>query len=193
MHGLKICPDLDTITYTLGRAEQRQRPAGACTARPGGSWTSSTRSAVSRGSAWATATWPRTSTAPHRLAEGAASPTVTAELREPPRRRRPAAARDRRPVGDRSSRPPSRRAGSSFQEYFVRHRHDVAVSSSISIEGADGGPAGSRRPRGHRRRRSAIVICPSNPLISIAPLLAVPGRARGPRPTPRTASSPSRP
>ena len=60
-----------------------------------------------------------------------------------------------------------------FQDYFVRLRHDVAVSA-VRFDGA-------------RRARPApgvlealetaevIVVCPSNPVVSIAPLLAVPG------------------
>ena len=60
-----------------------------------------------------------------------------------------------------------------FQDYFVRLRHDVAVSG-IRFEGA------SRRAPAPGvlealERADSIVVCPSNPVVSIGPVLAVPG------------------
>lgn len=61
----------------------------------------------------------------------------------------------------------------SFQEYFVRERHDVAVRA-VRIEGAD-----DARPAPGVLESidsaEAIVIAPSNPAVSIDPVLAVPG------------------
>jgi LPPG:FO 2-phospho-L-lactate transferase len=61
----------------------------------------------------------------------------------------------------------------SFQEYFVRERHDVAVRS-VRIEGAE-----AARPApgvlGAIESADAVVIAPSNPAVSIDPVLAVPG------------------
>jgi LPPG:FO 2-phospho-L-lactate transferase len=60
-----------------------------------------------------------------------------------------------------------------FQEYFVGRAHDVAVSS-IRFEGAD-----SARPApgvlDAIEHAATVVIAPSNPLVSVAPVLAVPG------------------
>ena len=61
----------------------------------------------------------------------------------------------------------------AFQEYFVRMHHDVAVSG-VRFEGAE-----SARPAPGVLEAiataSSIVVCPSNPVVSIGPLLAVPG------------------
>lgn len=60
-----------------------------------------------------------------------------------------------------------------FQEYFVRLRHALAVRS-IRFEACEHArPAPGVLER--IRAADAIVICPSNPLLSIAPILAVPG------------------
>jgi LPPG:FO 2-phospho-L-lactate transferase len=61
----------------------------------------------------------------------------------------------------------------AFQDYFVRLRHDVAVSG-VRFEGAAvAHPApGVIEALGDAE---LIVVCPSNPVVSIGPLLAVPG------------------
>jgi LPPG:FO 2-phospho-L-lactate transferase len=60
-----------------------------------------------------------------------------------------------------------------FQDYFVRLAHDVAVRG-VRFEGAD-----AARPApgvmDALERAGTIVVCPSNPVVSIGPLLAVPG------------------
>ena len=61
----------------------------------------------------------------------------------------------------------------SFQEYFVRERHQVEVRA-VRFEGAE-----QARPApgviDSIERASAIVFAPSNPVTSIGPILAVPG------------------
>jgi LPPG:FO 2-phospho-L-lactate transferase len=60
-----------------------------------------------------------------------------------------------------------------FQEYFVRFRHSEEVSR-VEFEGA----AGSRPAPGVLEaiaEAERIIICPSNPVVSIGPILAVPG------------------
>jgi LPPG:FO 2-phospho-L-lactate transferase len=61
----------------------------------------------------------------------------------------------------------------AFQDYFVRLRHDVAVSG-VRFEGA---PAARPAPGVMEALTDAdlIVVCPSNPVVSIGPVLAVPG------------------
>jgi LPPG:FO 2-phospho-L-lactate transferase len=60
-----------------------------------------------------------------------------------------------------------------FQDYLVKHRATPKISG-IRFEGAD-----SSRPAAGvieaLEKAEMIVICPSNPLISIGPILAVPG------------------
>jgi LPPG:FO 2-phospho-L-lactate transferase len=60
-----------------------------------------------------------------------------------------------------------------FQEYFVRRQHSVAVSA-VRFEGAE-----AARPAPGVLEvidsADAVVIAPSNPLVSIDPLMAVPG------------------
>ena len=61
----------------------------------------------------------------------------------------------------------------SFQDYFVRLRHAVAVRA-VRFEGAESarpGPGVLEALEG----ADGIVVCPSNPIVSIGPLLAVPG------------------
>ena len=61
----------------------------------------------------------------------------------------------------------------SFQEYFVRERCSKQVTS-IRFEGVER----SRPAPGvieAIRQASAVVVCPSNPVTSIGPILAVPG------------------
>ncbi len=61
----------------------------------------------------------------------------------------------------------------AFQEYFVKHRCEPRLRS-VRFEGAE-----SARPSPGFRRAleevDAIVFCPSNPVVSIGPPLAVPG------------------
>jgi LPPG:FO 2-phospho-L-lactate transferase len=67
--------------------------------------------------------------------------------------------------------PPGTEVG--FQDYFVRLRHGVAVRS-VRFEGSERahpGPGVLDAVTGAER----IVVCPSNPIVSIGPLLAVPG------------------
>lgn len=61
----------------------------------------------------------------------------------------------------------------SMQEYFVRRRAEPVVSS-IDYAGADG----ARPSAGFAEAldsAAAIIICPSNPFLSVGPILAVPG------------------
>jgi len=61
----------------------------------------------------------------------------------------------------------------SFQEYFVRHHHDVTVRA-IEFVGADSAHA-TPEVLDALREASRLVIAPSNPLISIDPILQIPG------------------
>jgi LPPG:FO 2-phospho-L-lactate transferase len=60
-----------------------------------------------------------------------------------------------------------------FQDYFVRHHHAEEIAS-VSFEGA----ATARPAPGvieAIEQAERVIICPSNPVVSIGPILAVPG------------------
>ncbi len=63
-----------------------------------------------------------------------------------------------------------------FQDYFVRRRCEPVVHELAFHGAADGaGPSGLSGRTGCDPGLEAVVICPSNPFISIEPILAVPG------------------
>jgi LPPG:FO 2-phospho-L-lactate transferase len=106
-----------------------------------------------------------------RLSEGATLSDVTAEI---------VRAWDLRlqllPVTDDPLRTKVTVAGEGeidFQEYFVHRRHQATVTA-VRFEGAD-----TTRPApgvlDALRTADAVVVAPSNPIVSIDPLLAVPG------------------
>jgi LPPG:FO 2-phospho-L-lactate transferase len=172
LHGLVICPDLDTVTYTLAGMNDDERGWG----QSGETWT--VMEALERlgGETWfrlgdldlATHLY-RT----QRLADGASLSEVTREITS-------AVGVGARllPMSDDPVRTRVTLVGGqeiAFQEYFVRRHHAVAVES-IRFEGA----AGSTPAPGvldALERSDVVVICPSNPVVSIGPLLAVPGIA----------------
>ncbi len=172
LHGLHVSPDVDTVLYTLADAVDSERGWGLA----GESW--HVMEALERlgGITWfalgdrdlATHCY-RT----QRLSEGAPLGTVTAELAR-------ALGVDVRvlPVTDdllstRLTLPGGEEI--AFQEYFVHRRHDVEVAG-VEFTGA----ADARPGRGVLEaidQAETVVVCPSNPVVSIGPLLAVPGVA----------------
>jgi len=171
-HGLLVCPDLDTVTYTLAGMNDDERGWGLA----GESWTVMEGLERLGGQAWfrlgdrdlATHLY-RT----QRLSEGAPLSVVTREITA-------ALGVGARllPMSDDPVRTRVTLADGpeiSFQEYFVGRQHAVAVAS-VRFEGAD-----QCRPApgvlDAVDRSDVIIICPSNPVVSIGPLLAVPGVA----------------
>ncbi len=179
LHGLSISPDLDTITYTLAGAIDLERGWGLAgetwrtmealerfgTVRPPGS---------SAGGTWfglgdqdlATHLY-RT----HRLEEGARLTEVTSEVA-----RAYGVAVRLLPVTDDLLRTMVQVAGEGeigFQDYFVRRRHQVPITG-VRFDGAD---AANVTPEAADALTAAevVVIAPSNPIVSIGPVLAVPG------------------
>lgn len=180
LHGLHISPDIDTVTYTLAGLDNRQTGWGLA----GETWHVMTALEELGGEAWfrlgdvdlATHLY-RT----QRLSNGATLSEVTAELSE----RRGVAVRllpmSNDPVRTRltlaappgGSGPGSRGDEVAFQDYFVRLGHAVAVSA-VRFEGA----VGARPAPGVLEaivEADLVVACPSNPVVSIGPVLAVPG------------------
>ena len=171
LHGLHVSPDLDTVTYTLAGAVSGERGWGL----EGETWAAMEALARYKSPlAWfnlgdrdlATHLF-RT----QRLREGAALSTVTAEIARawdvgvtilPATDDRIETRMD--VVGE---------GEIGFQEYFVGRRHAVAVRG-VRFDGAE-----SARPApgvlAALDAAERVVICPSNPIVSIAPVLAVPG------------------
>lgn len=191
IHGLAISPDLDTITYTLAGAIDPARGWGL----DGESWAA--MDALDRyqpfrppGSGAAN-TWFRLGDrdlATHlyrsaRLAEGADLTTVTSEIarawgvqvRLVPMTNDRVATRltVADSVTDDSAADGSGSTEISFQDYFVRLRHGVAVSSLRYDGAAEARPNPIALEAIDRAER--ILIAPSNPLLSIAPILAPSG------------------
>jgi LPPG:FO 2-phospho-L-lactate transferase len=172
LHGLHISPDLDTVTYTL---------AGVVNPDTGWGLTGETWAAMDALAAYGSGelAWFRLGDrdlATHlyrtsRLAAGATLSQVTTEI----------AARWNvgirlLPMTDDPVETRVTLAGGpeiGFQEYFVGRRHSVEVEK-VRFAGAE-----AARPADGVIEAidtaALIVICPSNPIVSIAPLLGVPG------------------
>jgi LPPG:FO 2-phospho-L-lactate transferase len=177
LHGLHISPDLDTVLYTLAGMDNRDTGWGVA----GETWAVMDELARIGGEDWfrlgdrdlATHLF-RTG----RLQAGDTLSAVTAQLcvrRGVAVRLLPVSddpLRTRVMLAEASSLGP---AGTevAFQDYFVRLHHDVAVSG-VRFEGA---PATRPAPGVMEALASAdtIAVCPSNPVVSIGPLLSVPG------------------
>jgi LPPG:FO 2-phospho-L-lactate transferase len=170
LHGLHISPDLDTVLYTLadainpetgwGLADETWRVMESLGRLGGLTW-------FSLGDQDLATHCYRT----QRLSEGAALGTVTAELAE-----RFGVGVRLLPVTDDPLRTRLLLEGGDevgFQEYFVKLRHDVPVRK-VRFAGAD-----QARPApgvlDAIAEADIIVVCPSNPVVSIDPVLAVPG------------------
>jgi len=169
LHGLHISPDIDTVVYTLAGAVDPERSWGL---------RDETWHAMTMFERYGNPSWFNLGDkdlATHvvrtqRLRRGDPLSKVTAEL---------ARAWDLActvvPVTDDPVRTIVETAAGDlgFQEYFVGRRHAVPITG-VRFEGsADARPApGVLDVLGDA---DAIVLAPSNPIVSIAPLLAVPG------------------
>ncbi|MBW4030908.1 MAG: 2-phospho-L-lactate transferase [Acidobacteria bacterium] len=169
MHGLSICPDLDTIMYTLAGVNDDERGWGLVDE----SWRVMQRLGELGGENWFSlgdldlATHLYRS---QRLAAGATKTEVTRELAS--RWHLDVALL---PVSDDviATEFDTARGRLSFQEYFVRHHHDVVVHA-VRVRGASTATL-SEQSRDALESCERIVIAPSNPLISIDPIVRVPG------------------
>jgi LPPG:FO 2-phospho-L-lactate transferase len=170
LHGLHVSPDIDTVIYTLAGAIDPERGWGLA----GETWQAMDGLRRYGGVDWFNLGDRDLGThlyRTHRLREGASLAEVTGEIAsawglglrvlpvtEDPLRTMVTVV-DEGEIG--------------FQEYFVRRRHDVAVTS-VRFDGAETARPG---PGVLEAIESAevVVIAPSNPIVSIGPLLAVPG------------------
>ena len=169
LFGVFISPDADTVMYTLGGL-----------ANPATGWgilgdTFETLAMLER---YGRDVWFKIGDrdfATHlmrteRLRSGASLTAVTAELSSAlgiraailPMCDEPVATRVRTPEGE-----------LEFQEYFVHHHHADTVLG-VAFHGVESAlvPEGVRRALAEA---DAIIFCPSNPIVSVGPILAVPG------------------
>lgn len=186
LFGLRICPDADTVMYTLAEL-----------ANPATGWgvvgdTFATLEMLTR---YGRDSWFKLGDrdfATHiarteRLRAGATLTRVLGELAEAlgihasilPMCDEPVATRVATPEGT-----------LEFQEYFV-HRHHEDTVTGVVFQGSEVARV-TERARAAIAAAEAIVFCPSNPIVSIGPILAVPGLrpALVDRAVPRVAVSP---
>jgi LPPG:FO 2-phospho-L-lactate transferase len=173
-HGLYVCPDLDTVTYTLAGAEHPEQGWGLA------GETFVTMDALDR---YGQDTWFRLGDRDlgthiyrtERLAEGATISDVSREI---------AAAwgvvprllpmsDDRIATRVTVRRDDGRHEVLAMQEWFVRERADPPVVS-VDFDGIEAAvPAPGVLDA--LEQAETVLVCPSNPVISIGPILAVPG------------------
>ena len=171
LHGLRICPDIDTLLYTLSGRSNREQGWGLA----GESWNVLEALRELGGETWFQLG--DRDLATHLLRTGALSAgrslgEVTAALAQRfgitttihPMCEQPVSTLVHTELGD-----------LDFQRYFVEHRCEPAVSG-FEFRGV----AQSQPPRAvldllAERPPTAIVLCPSNPFVSMDPVLAVPG------------------
>jgi LPPG:FO 2-phospho-L-lactate transferase len=180
LHGLAISPDLDTITYTLADAIDPERGWGLRD-ETWGAMAALARFADVRpeGSA-AAPTWFNLGDhdlATHfyrtaRLAEGADLTTVTAEVCA-------AFGLQVRLVPMSNQRVttmvslPDEGIEVPFQEYFVQRRHGVPVSA-VRFDGIEHAALTADAAQA-LSQADAVVVAPSNPIVSIGPIRALAG------------------
>ena len=170
MHGLHISPDLDTVTYTLAGADNPETGWGLA----GETWQAMGSLGRYGGDTWFNLGDLDLGTHLYRtgnLASGVGLAEITAAI---------TAGWGLEPMllpmtEDRVATMVTLAGGDEvgFQEYFVRLRHDVPVSS-VRFDGAEAsspGPGVLEAITG----ADVVVVAPSNPIVSIGPLLAVPG------------------
>jgi LPPG:FO 2-phospho-L-lactate transferase len=176
MHGLRICPDLDTVMYTLGGGIDEERGWG----RAGETWTVKTElAAYDADPAWFGLGDRDLATHLIRtrmLDAGYPLSAVTTALAD---RWRPGVTllpmSDQRVethvvVDDPKT---GRQQAIHFQEWWVRHRAGLAASSFVQVGVEDSLPAPGVVEA--FAAADAVLLAPSNPVVSVGTILGVPG------------------
>ena len=168
-HGLVVCPDLDTVTYTLAGLEDRRQGWGLA---------GDTYAAGQMLERYGEETWFRLGDqdlATHivrtaRRKAGRSLTDVTIELT-----RALGVAATILPMTEDAVRTEVRTDDGwlEFQEYFVHRRQEPAVHE-VRLHGIERAEA-TARVRGELGFAEAVVIAPSNPIVSIGPILALRG------------------
>ncbi|SVD32446.1 uncharacterized protein METZ01_LOCUS385300, partial [marine metagenome] len=170
LHGLSVSPDLDTVTYTLAEVVNPDTGWGLADE----TWHAMDALQRLGGPAWFRLGDRDLGTHLHRtgrLADGAGLAEVTSEIA----RAFDVKARLLPMTEDRVATMVTLAAGPevNFQDYFVGLHHDVPVSA-VRFAGVDQAhPAPGVLDA--ITSADAVVIAPSNPIVSIGPVVAVPG------------------
>jgi LPPG:FO 2-phospho-L-lactate transferase len=171
-HGLHVSPDLDTVTYTVAEAIDPVRGWGLA----GETWRAMEH--LNRFAAFGATTWFNLGDADlathlfrtDRLRQGATLTEVSADIAAAftlplhllPMSNDPVATMVMTPEGE-----------LPFQEYFVGRHHDIDVSG-VRFEGIETAtPAPGVIDA--IEQAETVVICPSNPIVSIGPVIGVTG------------------
>ena len=167
--GLRVSPDLDTVCYTLG---------GVIDERKGWGLTDETFHALDQITRFGEPGWFNLgdrdlATHLHRtrlLHAGQSLTAITRRIAQALHVTATVLPMSDQPVRTRILGPDGWLA---FQEYFVREKAQVDVRA-VSYAGA---PRATPAPgvTDALRRADAVLVCPSNPITSIGPILAVPG------------------
>lgn len=172
LHGLRVSPDLDTCTYTLAGAIDPERGWGLVDE----SWQAMAELGRYGGENWFGLGDRDLGTHLYRtgrLAQGASLTEVTAEVARAWGLGCRLLPVTDDPVETRVTLADGSEIG--FQEYFVRLHHDVEVRS-VRFAGVDQATP-SPAALDVITTATTLVIAPSNPIVSIGPVLAVPGIA----------------
>lgn len=171
LHGLHVSPDIDTVTYTLADAIDPERGWGLRDE----TWRAmeamgrfGDRNWFSLGDQDLATHLQRTA----RMAEGASLTEVTSELARAWGIGVTLLPATNDPVSTIVTRADTG-TELSFQEYFVGEQHDVPISA-VRFDGIERSTA-SPEVVNAITAADLIVIAPSNPIVSIAPVLDVPG------------------
>jgi LPPG:FO 2-phospho-L-lactate transferase len=172
--GLTICPDLDTLTYVLAGIDDHVRGWG----RAGETWSFMEQLKTQGGETWfnlGDKDLELHRERSRRLAAGESLTAITADIT----RRLGIAARIAPATDDRLRTIVETENGIlGFQHYFVRERCEPRVRG-FRYDGADRArPNPAVLEALAARELEAVVICPSNPYVSIDPMLAMPGLRR---------------
>lgn len=180
LHGLRISPDLDTVTYTLAGAIDPERGWGLrdeswramealarfVPVRPDGSAAAPTW--FNLGDQDLATHFYRTA----RCAEGASLTAVTDEIRRAFGLEQTLLPMSDDPVTTMVSLA-EERVEVPFQEYFVQRRHGVAVDG-VRFAGAEAASL-TEEARRALATSEVVVVAPSNPIVSIGPIRALAG------------------
>lgn len=173
LHGLSISPDLDTVSYTLSGLNNTETGWGV----KGETWRAMQRLSELGGESWFSLGDLDLATHLFRsqlLAQGATLTEATDALR-----RAMGIGVKLLPMSDQpvATKVTSRETGAEldFQEYFVRHHHEPRLSA-IRFAGAETAQPGPE-VLSSIAAADRVIIAPSNPLVSLGPILAVPGIA----------------
>jgi len=180
-HGLLVCPDHDTVLYTLAGLADRERGWGLA----GETWAAAGQLARLGEPAWFQLGDRDLALHVHRtrrLRDGERLTTIALDVAA-----RLGVATRILPMSDAPIRTRVRTADGwlAFQDWFVR-LHQVPAVLEVLFEGVERAQT-TPEVTAAFAGADAIAICPSNPLVSVAPILAVPGvgdaiagaRARG--------------